>query len=104
MWMGVPVITLRGDRHSSRVGSSLLTAIGSPEWIAQSEEDYINIAAELASDPQRLKSIRLSLRKKMRESVLCDGPGFVSKLEAIYKALHRKNLAKPTSSVTANKK
>ena len=104
MWMGVPVITLRGDRHSSRVGSSLLTAIGSPEWIAQSEEDYINIATELASDPQRLKSIRLSLRKKMQESVLCDGPGFVSKIETIYKTLHQKNLANHTSSATVKKK
>ncbi len=50
LWMGVPVVALAGDRHAARVGASLLTAIGHPEWIAHSAGDYIRIAAALAVD------------------------------------------------------
>ncbi len=48
LWMGVPVVTLAGDRHASRVGASLLAAIGRPEWVARTWEEYAAIAADLA--------------------------------------------------------
>src|SRR5262249_12148475 len=50
LWMGVPVVTLAGDAHYSRVGVSLLNAAGHPEWIAADGDDYAQRAASLASD------------------------------------------------------
>ena len=55
LWMGVPVVTLRGDRHAGRVGASLLTQIGLTDLIANSVEEYVEIAAALARNPARLE-------------------------------------------------
>jgi len=75
LWMGVPVVTLQGDRHASRVGASLLHAVGHPEWIAGSQDDFISIAARLASDPARLTALRGNLRPELQRSVLMDHAG-----------------------------
>ena len=75
LWMGVPVLTLQGDRHASRVGASLLTAIGHPEWIAKDAEHYVRLAQELASDPEKLLPIRAALRSEMSSSPLLDHTG-----------------------------
>src|SRR5690606_36356904 len=70
LWMGVPVVTLAGDRHMSRVGVSLLNAAGHPEWVAQSPDDYVRIAAELAGDRARLATLRAGLREDLRRGPL----------------------------------
>ncbi len=75
LWMGRPVVTLAGDRHASRVGASLLSAIGKPEWIAQSKEEYVRIARDLAADRTRLRSESQGLRQALRESPLLDHAG-----------------------------
>jgi predicted O-linked N-acetylglucosamine transferase (SPINDLY family) len=75
LWMGVPVVTLCGDRHVARVSASLLTAVGHPEWIGASEADYVRLATELASDRTRLAAIRTSLRGEMAASPLLDHAG-----------------------------
>jgi len=75
LWMGVPVVTRAGDRHVSRVGASLLNAIGHPEWVATNNDDYVRIAAALASDPARLESLRHTLREDLRASPLLDHAG-----------------------------
>jgi predicted O-linked N-acetylglucosamine transferase (SPINDLY family) len=62
--MGVPVVTLRGERHAARVGASLLGQAGLPDLIAGAAEDYVAIASALASDPERLASLRSSLRRR----------------------------------------
>jgi protein O-GlcNAc transferase len=72
LWMGVPVVTLMGDRHIARVSGSLLTAIGRGAWVAQTADDYVRIATELAADPEKLASIRASLRGEVRNSPLGD--------------------------------
>ncbi len=72
LWMGVPVISLYGDRHSSRVGASLLNAVGHPEWIANSKEDYVQIAQRFAADLKKLDEIRSCLRAEMSASPLLD--------------------------------
>ena len=72
LWMGVPVVTLAGDRHASRVGASLLNAAGHCEWIAQTSAEYIAIAEALVNDRPRLASIRLALRDELRRSPLLD--------------------------------
>lgn len=89
LWMGVPVVTLLGERHSGRVGASLLNRLGYPELIAQSVEDYVDIAAALATDPDRLSAMHRDLRPRMAASPLCDGPAFVRSLESAYRRMWR---------------
>ncbi|MDQ5977544.1 MAG: protein O-GlcNAc transferase [Verrucomicrobiota bacterium] len=75
LWMGVPVVTLMGDRHVARVSGSLLKAIGRGEWVAQTPDDYVRIAIELATEPAKLAAIRAGLRDEVRNSPLGDHPG-----------------------------
>jgi len=72
LWMGVPVVTLVGDRHASRVGLSLLTAIGHPEWATPNHETYIEQAVSLAKNFALRQGLRSSLRNEFSESLLCD--------------------------------
>jgi predicted O-linked N-acetylglucosamine transferase (SPINDLY family) len=72
LWMGRPVVTLRGNRHAARVGASLLTAGGHPEWIADTVDEYVATAASLAVTPSRVGSASARLRDQLRGSVLLD--------------------------------
>ena len=72
LWMGVPVITLAGQTHVSRVGVSLLSNIGLPELIANTTDEYMNTAVALANTPDRLKNLRTNLRQRMKQSPLMD--------------------------------
>ena len=87
LWMGVPVVTLRGDRHGGRVGASLLSQIDLTDLIANSVEEYVEIALALASNPGRLEELRRSLRPRMAASPLCDGPAFARKMEAAFRTM-----------------
>lgn len=75
MWMGRPVVSLRGDRHASRVGASLLTAVGRTEWIAEGADEYVAIAKSLAADPKTLGAIAAGLRDELQRSSLLDHRG-----------------------------
>ncbi len=72
LWMGRPVIALAGARHASRVGVSLLSTVGCPETIADSEEDYVEMARQLSSDPQALANRIGTLRAQVANSLLLD--------------------------------
>lgn len=72
LWMGVPVVTLRGRWHAARVGASLLTAVGLPDLIADSVDDYVRIAVQLARDRVRLARLHRELRDRMAASPLGD--------------------------------
>jgi predicted O-linked N-acetylglucosamine transferase (SPINDLY family) len=85
--MGVPVVTLRGERYAARVGAGLLGQAGLPNLIAGSAEDYVAIASPLAADPVRLASLRSSLRQRLMTSPLCDGAGFARNMEAAYRKM-----------------
>lgn len=87
MWMGVPVITLNGDRHAGRVGASLLNQVGMTELIAMDGASYVRIAQELAQDPARLVDLRTNLRARMAASSLCDRKGFARKFERLIRDL-----------------
>jgi protein O-GlcNAc transferase len=89
MWMGVPVVTLAGRTHVSRVGVSLLSCVGLEELIAQSAEEYISIAARLAGDLARLAELRRVLRARMRASPLMDAPRFARDIETAYREMWR---------------
>ncbi len=86
-WMGVPVITLRGDRHAARVSASLLTSIGLEELIAESEEEYVEKAVALARDRFRLQKYRSTTRQMMQKSSLCDKQGHTRKVEAAFRKM-----------------
>lgn len=58
LWMGVPVVTLLGDRHASRVGGSILTRLDMEYIIARSEDEYVEIAVRLAEDKKLLQALR----------------------------------------------
>lgn len=85
LWMGVPVIAERGDRHAGRVGASLLTHIGLPELIAETSDHYIEIACRLAQNPAELADLRAGLRQRLAASPLCDAQGFARKFERALK-------------------
>jgi predicted O-linked N-acetylglucosamine transferase (SPINDLY family) len=87
VWMGVPVITLAGDRHAGRVGRSLLTAAGLTDWIARDEDDYLRIAVELATGPAALAEARRDLRARVAATPLLDGPGFARNMEDLFRRL-----------------
>jgi predicted O-linked N-acetylglucosamine transferase (SPINDLY family) len=103
LWMGVPVVSLLGDRHASRVGASVLTAVGHPDWIANDETGYVAIARELASDPEQLKSLRQTLREDLRKGVLLDHAGQAARFGAALRACWCERLPSlsPNSSARA---
>jgi predicted O-linked N-acetylglucosamine transferase (SPINDLY family) len=74
LWMGVPVVTRRGDRHAARVGESLLSAIGQPEWVAPDWDGYRALARRLAAVATDDAPRGAILRERMRTSLLMDGP------------------------------
>lgn len=82
LWMGLPVVSLRGDRHLARVGTSLLSAIGHPEWIASDVDEYVRIAVGLAEDPARLAAHRAGLRGEIAASPLGDHAGQTARFAA----------------------
>ncbi len=90
LWMGAPVITLAGDRHAGRVGVSLLTQIGLTDLIADTPEDYVNRAVQLAENPERVADLRSGLRERMVNSVLCDGKTFAQNLETAYREMWKR--------------
>jgi protein O-GlcNAc transferase len=101
MWMGVPVVTLLGDRHAGRVGASLLTQVGLTDLIAPSVEAYIDIASALAADPARLAALRHTMRERLSKSPLCAPQAFARKIEAIYRDLWQRHCASVDASQLA---
>lgn len=89
MYMGVPVITRCGRMHASRVGVSLLSAIGLNELIAEDDEAFVQIAVKLAKDEKRLAELHATLRERMKASPLMDGAAYVARLEAAYREMWR---------------
>lgn len=89
LWMGVPVVTLAGRHHVSRVGASLLTQCGLPDLVATDEAGYVETAVALARDSQRLAALRRDLRGMLENSPLLDHRGFAGAVEEAYRRLWR---------------
>jgi predicted O-linked N-acetylglucosamine transferase (SPINDLY family)/predicted SAM-dependent methyltransferase len=105
LWMGVPVVSLRGERHAGRVGASLLESIGLSDCLARSEEEYVSIAAGLASDLGRLAQLRAGIRARLQASPVMDEHGFVRELEQCYLDMwseKRAEVAAPEASQDAS--
>jgi predicted O-linked N-acetylglucosamine transferase (SPINDLY family) len=80
--MGVPVVSLYGGHHASRVGLSILTAAGCGQWATEDANQFIETACGLA---QEAAHWRLRLRDQLRRSTLCDGRGMARKIESAYR-------------------
>jgi predicted O-linked N-acetylglucosamine transferase (SPINDLY family) len=94
LWMGVPVVSLRGRTPAGRVGGSILSTIGLPELAADKPEDFVRIATALAMDEPRLNDLRATLRQRMIRSPLMDGRRFAGNMESAYRQMWRKWCAK----------
>jgi predicted O-linked N-acetylglucosamine transferase (SPINDLY family) len=84
LWAGLPVLTFIGQSFASRVASSLLSAIGLPELVTHTREEYEALAIELAKNPQKLADIKLKLANNRLTTPLFDTPLFTKNLEAAY--------------------
>lgn len=89
LYMGVPFVTLPERPSVGRLGASILTSAGQPEWIAASEHDYVLKAVALAADLPRLSEIRQRLRAELQASALMDEAGYVRVVEAAYREMWR---------------
>ncbi len=87
IWMGVPLITLQGDRMLSRQGENILHNIGLPDWIAKDEDEYVELAVRKAEDLVGLAAIRSELRAKLESSPLCDAKAFAQNLENAFEQM-----------------
>jgi len=79
LYMGVPVITILGDRHASRVSASILNAVGLGELVAKDENNFVKIAVDLAETPKKLTEVKQNLRERMKSSTLMDKKSFTQK-------------------------
>ena len=86
-WMGVPVVTLVGQRAVSRAGWCQLSNLGLPELAAQTAEQFVRIAVEIAKDLPRLEQLRSTLRRRMEQSPMMDAPKFARNIEAAYRRM-----------------
>jgi predicted O-linked N-acetylglucosamine transferase (SPINDLY family) len=93
LWAGLPVLTLAGESFASRTAASLLRAIGAPELITSTQEEYEKLAVELALNPERLAEIRRKIQENRGTSPLFDTPRFARNLEAAYLAVHERQQA-----------
>jgi protein O-GlcNAc transferase len=89
LWMGVPVLSLRGSRSISRSSTSILSAVGLSQWIASTPEEYVRLAVEFARNEPLLADLRASLRKKVLDSPIMDEAGFVRDLETAFRGMWR---------------
>jgi protein O-GlcNAc transferase len=87
LWAGLPVVTCRGDTFASRVASSLLNAVGLPNLVTSSFDEYRSLALHLARDPRGLAAVRSQLAKNRLLMPLFDSPRYVRHLEQAYRTM-----------------
>ena len=81
LWMGVPVLTRRGELHASRVSAAILDHIGVEETIAADETTFVELAVQLANDLETLDRLRQAIPHRLRDSILCDPERFTRQFE-----------------------
>lgn len=87
LWAGLPLVTCAGDTFASRVASSLLTAVGLPELITRSLEEYEALALHLARQPAELAALREKLSRNRLTSTLFDTPAYARHLESAFQQM-----------------
>ena len=89
LWMGVPVLSLKGDRFISHQGETILRNAGLADWIAQDMDDYVAKGAGFGTDPAALAALRAGLRGQLLASPVCDAPRFARNFEAALRGMWR---------------
>jgi predicted O-linked N-acetylglucosamine transferase (SPINDLY family) len=89
LWMGVPVIALRGENFVGRMGASFLNALGRNAWIASDDAHYRAIARQLAEQLPALRCGRAELRQQMAASGLSDLEGYASHFQGLLRRMWR---------------
>jgi len=98
LWMGVPVVTLAGDHHRSRVGASILRRIGLDDLVAASPDAFVEAATLLAHDKDRRHELRQSLRDRM--APLCDARRFAEDMECVLRRMWKDSCGRPVDEKT----
>jgi predicted O-linked N-acetylglucosamine transferase (SPINDLY family) len=93
LWAGLPVLTCMGATFAARVGASVLRAVGLPELVASTPEQYEQLAVELASDPGRLAAVRAKLAAGLPTAALFDTAAATRHLEAAYARMYQRHQA-----------
>jgi predicted O-linked N-acetylglucosamine transferase (SPINDLY family) len=97
IWMGTPVVTLKGDRFISHLGESILHNVGLADWIADTTDDYVEKAVAFASDLEKLSYLRESLRDQLIISPVCDATRFAGNLEDAFRGMWKEWCAKKSA-------
>lgn len=87
LYMGVPVISLRGRTHGARFGASILTNAGVRELVVENGLNYVRRAVQLAESPSLIEAYHMGLRDNMKRSPLMDMKGYMCELEAAYQRI-----------------
>jgi predicted O-linked N-acetylglucosamine transferase (SPINDLY family) len=95
LWMGVPLVTLAGERPQGRASASILAAVGLDGAIARSEDDYVDVAVRWAGDRNRLRATRMDLRNRLRQSIMCDQKAYCATVEAAFRGFWKAWCAGP---------
>jgi protein O-GlcNAc transferase len=91
LWMGLPVLTCRGETFAGRVAASLLTTIQMPELIATTIDGFERTAIDLAANRERLAAIKRKLADTRHSTPLFDTAFFTKNLEKAYATMHRRH-------------
>jgi predicted O-linked N-acetylglucosamine transferase (SPINDLY family) len=92
LWAGLPVLTLMGHTFPGRVAASLLSAVGLSELIANTQEEYVSLAIELATNRKKLDGIRERLAKNRLTAPLFNSTLFAKNLETVYIKMYERHL------------
>ncbi len=84
LWMGLPVLTLIGEGAASRMGASILSAVGLHQWIATSWEEYVQLAVDASSQLEMVAILRKGLRSRMKNSALMDTKQYAAYWESAF--------------------
>ena len=96
VWMGVPVITLKGNRYIFHFGESINANLNMHEWIAEDPKEYVSKAIKFSSDINQLSKIRMNLRKIALQSPVFDAPRFAEHFSMMVWDMWRKFIKKTT--------
>jgi predicted O-linked N-acetylglucosamine transferase (SPINDLY family) len=89
LYMGVPVVTLKGNRHGARFCYSFLANLGLQELVAEDAEGYVDIAVKIAGDSELLSLLRANLRRMMQASPIMDAAAYMRDMESLYGELYQ---------------
>jgi predicted O-linked N-acetylglucosamine transferase (SPINDLY family) len=102
LWMGIPTVTFTGNTLVSRQGESMLRCAGLEDWVARTEQEYVQIAVERASDVQHLAQLRAGLRAAVLASPLFDGARFAKNLVTAFEGMAARTVAGSVESLRAS--